>query len=219
MAVVTAGWSGSEAELVAALRDRDDAAFRFLVDQYHGPLLRLALNYVPSRAVAEDVVQDTFLAVFKGIGAFEGRSSLKTWIYRILLNIARTRGVREQRSIPFASIARVVPGEEPAVGPERFLPADDRWSGHWTSFPFAWEHVPEERLLAAETMDVLRTALDRLPPAQREVLVMRDVLGMTSAEICNALSITETNQRVLLHRARAKLRAVLEEHLATESAA
>ncbi len=219
MARVTGGWSGTESELVAALRNRDDDAFRHLVEQYHGPLLRLALGYVPSRAVAEEVVQDTFLAVFRGIDAFEGRSSLKTWIYRILLNIARTRGVREQRSIPFASVARVEPGEERAVDPDRFQTEHDRWPQHWTSFPFAWEHLPEERLLAAETIDVIRAALDRLPAAQREVLVLRDVLGVSSPEICNALAISETNQRVLLHRARAKLRAALEAHFATESVA
>ena len=198
--------------LVAALRAGDETAFGWLLDRYDGSLRRTAMAYVPSRAVADEVVQETWLGVVKGIGRFEGRSSLKTWIFRILMNVARTKGVRENRSIPFASAARGgIDGDEPAFDADRFRPPSDAdWPYHWVSFPTAWEHEPADRLEAGETLEIVRAAVAALPPAQREVMTLRDVQGWSSAEVCNTLDITETNQRVLLHRARSKVRAALE---------
>src|SRR5262249_2336024 len=149
-----------------------------------------------------------------GLGRFEGRSSLKTWIYRILLNRARTRGQREGRSIPFSAAwsADADPGE-PAVEAERFLPPEHQWHGHWVSFPHNWDELPEERLLAQETRAHLQEAIDALPPSQREVITLRDVEGWSSEEVRNALDISESNQRVLLHRARSKVRRALEQYL------
>jgi RNA polymerase sigma-70 factor (ECF subfamily) len=160
------------------------------------------------------VVQETWLAVLKAIDGFEQRSSLKTWLYRILMNIARTRGVRESRSIPFSSAAGALDeGAEPTFAADRFRPpGDPEWPGHWAAFPPDWEHQPESRLLASETMVLVAGAIERLPPAQREVLTLRDVDGWSSREVCNALGLTETNQRVLLHRGRAKVRSALERY-------
>jgi RNA polymerase sigma-70 factor, ECF subfamily len=209
--------SRDDARLVEALRAGDEDAFVELVEKYQEALVRQALMYVPSRAIAEDVVADTWLAVVKGIDKFEGRSSLKTWLYRILMNIARTRGVKEHRSIPFASVAHPVEGEEPVVDPGRFVPAGAARAGAWSSLPAPWDEQPEDRLLAGENVDVVAKAIGELPDAQREVITLRDVLGWTSAEVCNALDVSETNQRVLLHRARAKVRRALEMHFEASS--
>jgi len=198
-----------ETVLVKALVARDPDAFGFLVDRYHAPLIRLAQQYVPSRAVADEVVQDTWLAVIEGIDRFEQRSSVKTWLYRILINVARSRGVKETRTIPFAATA--VLEDEPAVDPHRFPRFTRRGRGQWKQPPQPWGD-PEQRALDAETFDVLGVAIEQLPPDQREVLTMRDVLGWTASETCDALSVTDANQRVLLHRARAKLRTALESH-------
>ncbi len=198
--------------LVRALRAGDEIAFMMLVERYQGQLLRVARMYVASHAVAEEVVQEAWLGVLKGLDAFEGRSSLRTWIFRILVNIARTRGQRERRSVPFSSLW-AAEGEEPAVEPERFLPESERWTGHWADAPSSWETVPEERLLSSETLAHVGAAIEALPPNQREVIRMRDVLGWSSPEVCNALDISETNQRVLLHRARSKVRRALEGYL------
>ena len=208
--------SEEDLRTVEALRAGDEAAFVSLVGRYGAPMLRLARLYVPSSAVAEEVVQDAWVGVLKGLDAFEGRSALRTWIFRILVNTAKTRGQRESRSLPFSSVW--APGEvEPAVDPGRFLPEDHpQWPRHWSSFPSAWDGIPEERLLGNETLDRVRTAIEALPPNQREVIRMRDVLGWGSSEVCNALEISETNQRVLLHRARAKVRAALEGYLGEE---
>ena len=203
-----------DAVLVSALRNGDEAAFGWLLDRYDRSLRRLAMSYVQSRAVADEVVQETWMGVINGIARFEGRSSLKTWVFRILVNIARSRGVREHRSIPFAAASRALEeAAEPAIDPDRFLsaPADDP-AGHWVSFPLAWEHEPEDRLEAGETRAVVRAAISTLPPAQQEVVTLRDIEGWTSAEVCDALNISETNQRVLLHRARSKVRRALEEY-------
>jgi RNA polymerase sigma-70 factor (ECF subfamily) len=200
--------------LVSALRAGDEAAFAWLLDRYDRSLRHLAMSYVPSRAVADEVVQETWLGVVNGINRFEGRSSLKTWVFRILVNIARSRGVREHRSIPFAAAAgALTDGADPACDPDRFLaaPGEDP-AGHWMSFPLAWEHEPEDRLQAAETVAVVRDAIAALPPAQREVLTLRDVEDWTSTEVCDALNISESNQRVLLHRARSKVRRALEHY-------
>ena len=200
-----------------ALRARDEAAFAELIDRYHSSLVRLAMSFVSSRAVAEEVAQEAWVGVLKGIDRFEGRSSLRTWIYRILTNTAKTRAQREARSIPFASLGGG--GEdEPSVDPDRFLPADNaHWAGHWASYPRRWDDVPEARLLGGETQEVIRQAIDKLPYNQGEVIRLRDVEGFTSAEVCELLSISEANQRVLLHRARTKVRAALEGYLAGDA--
>ena len=195
-----------QAEVVAALRARDEAAFVMLVEELSPSMLRVARMYVSTRAVAEEVVQETWLAVLTGIDGFEGRSSLKTWIFRILANRARTRGARESRTTPMSEA-----DEGSTVDPSRFHPPDHaRWPGHWSAAPQPWA---EERLLAHETAALVHAAIDKLPPAQREVITLRDVEGFSADEACEALGLTEINQRVLLHRARAKVRAALEEHL------
>jgi RNA polymerase sigma-70 factor (ECF subfamily) len=206
----------SDRELCAALRRGDEKAFVRLVELYHAPLKRLALAYVRSSAVAEEVVQETWLGVIRGIDAFEGRSALKTWIFRILTNIAKTRGAREGRTIPLSAlVAAEVDADDPAVDPSRFLDQQHaRWPGHWASPPTRWDEIPEEHLAGRETLDVLKAAVERLPPAQRQVLVLRDVEGWEADEVCELLELSEANQRVLLHRARSKVRRALEEHLA-----
>jgi RNA polymerase sigma-70 factor (ECF subfamily) len=204
-----------ETTLIEALRRRDEAAFVALVDQYHVSLVRLAQLYVADRAAAEEVVQDTWLGVLKGIDRFEGRSSLKTWLFRILTNTAKTRGVREARSVPFSVLFDAESEAiEPAVTSDRFVSPDEQWAGSWSIEPNAWNDQPETRLLARETLARIRSAIDALPPAQREVITLRDIEGWSSNEVCNALDIAETNQRVLLHRARSKVRAALEDYLA-----
>jgi RNA polymerase sigma-70 factor, ECF subfamily len=196
------------------LRAGDESAFEMLIDRYHGPLLRLAMLYVPSRAVAEEVVQETWLGVLQGLARFESRSSLKTWIFRILTNRARTRGQREGRSIPFSAVwAPESDAADPAVDADRFRPSDHEFAGHWISRPQNWEALPEERLIGLETRAQIQQAIDALPGSQREVIRLRDVEGWSSEEICNVLEITETNQRVLLHRARSKVRRTLEQYL------
>ena len=206
--------STADAHLVEALQRGEEAAFAQLVRDHHASLLRVAQIYVPTRAVAEEVVQETWLAVLRGIDRFEGRSSLKTWLFRILTNVAKTRAVREGRTIPLSALQG---GDAPeaAVDPDRFRGADDpRSPGHWASPPAAWDTLPEERLVAAETRAVIDEAIERLPAAQRAVITLRDVQGWSAEEVCNALEVTETNQRVLLHRARSKVRAALEGYLA-----
>lgn len=175
---------------------------------YGAGMLRVAQMYVSSRATAEEVVQEAWLAVLKGIDRFEGRSSLKTWLFRIVANTAKTRGVRESRSAPFSSF-----GDEATVSADRFLGLGERFPGHWAVPPASWAGLPDERLLATETMSLIRREIDRLPPAQRAVLTLRDLEGLSSDEVCNALDLTEANARVLLHRARAKVRAALEGYL------
>ncbi|MDX6639544.1 MAG: hypothetical protein QOF12_555 [Solirubrobacteraceae bacterium] len=198
----------NEAELLERLRARDEQAFAELVREWSPSMLRLARMYTPSRAVAEEVVQEAWLGVLQGIDRFEGRSSLKTWVFRILVNRAMTRGAREARSVPFAALAASeAAGDEPAVEPDRF--ARD---GAWASPPRRWQDSPELALRSAETLGVVRAAIAELPPMQRLVVTMRDLEGFGSEETCNALEISETNQRVLLHRGRAKVRAALERH-------
>ena len=190
--------------LVEALRRGDEDAFGWLIDRYDGSLRRLARNYVATPAVAEDVVQETWLAVVKGIDRFEERSAVSTWLYRILANIARTRGVREHRSIPFSSAAGAL------VEPERFGTPGAPGYGAWAAPPTPWADEPESRLEFGEVLDVVRAAVEQLPPAQQEVITLRDLEGWTSTEVRNALDLSETNQRVLLHRARSKVRRAVE---------
>ena len=197
--------------LVAALRAGDEDAFGWLIERYDASLRRLARTYVATPAVADDVVQETWLAVIKGIDRFEERAALSTWLYRILTNIARTRGVREHRTIPFSSAAGALDeGAGPAVDPERFGVPGNPGYGQWAAAPTPWDDEPEARLESRETLDVVRTAIEALSPAQREVITLRDLEGWTSTEVRNALDVSETNQRVLLHRARAKVRRALE---------
>jgi RNA polymerase sigma-70 factor (ECF subfamily) len=209
--------STKDGALVAALRRGDEEAFRALVDE-HGPfLMRLALMHVPSRAIAEEVVQDTWLAVLNGIDRFEGRSSLRTWIAGILLNIARTRGRRERRVLPFSFLARrrEEGGDEPAVDPDRFQSLRDSRPGEWARPPAEWAS-PEERLASEEARRILLEAIAELPVRQREVIALRDISGWSAEEARNALGLSETNQRVLLHRARSKVRAALEGYFEQE---
>jgi RNA polymerase sigma-70 factor (ECF subfamily) len=208
-----------DAELVAALRRGDEAAFADLVDGWGPALLRLARLHVPSHAVAEEVVQDTWLAVFRGLPQFEGRSSLRTWVFAILLNLARTRGRRERRVLPFAALRERWDerGREPAVPSERFQGRRGERPGWWAVPPARWGD-PHEQLETAAALAALQSAITDLPPRQREVLVLRDLLGLAADEACNVLGLSDGNQRVLLHRARAKLRAALERHLANQEA-
>lgn len=200
--------SSEDRALIAALRAGDEGAFAGLVDRYGASMLRLARTFVSSQAVAEEVVQETWLGVLKGLDRFEGRSSLKTWIFRILANVARTRGQRESRSLPFSALA-TTESDEPAVDPSRFGP-----DGMWQAPPASWQDVPEEHLLSHETLGAIDAAIAALPETQRAVITLRDVNGWSSDEVCNALEISETNQRVLLHRARSKVRGALEAQMA-----
>ncbi len=207
---------GDDLALVARLRAGDESAFMALVEHLQPSMLRVARMYVSTAAVAEEVVQETWLGVLRGLDRFQGRSSLRTWIFRILTNIAKTRGQREGRSLPFASLA----GDDldaPAVDPDRFDTREASSRGAWSTLPDDWTGIPEDRLLGRETLAVIGRAIDRLPPMQAEVIRLRDALGWTSEEVRNALDLTETNQRVLLHRARAKVRSALEDYLSSET--
>jgi RNA polymerase sigma-70 factor (ECF subfamily) len=207
------GASAGDARTLEALRRGDEDAFRDLVRELTPFLMRLVAMHVPSRAIAEEVVQDTWLAVLGGLDRFEGRSSLRTWIASIALNKARTRGTREGRILPFALLRRrYEEGGGPAVDPDRFQGRRGERPGWWASPPAEWDE-PEHRLEAAETRDVMLRAIRDLPPRQREVITLRDLAGWDAGEVCNALDLTETNQRVLLHRARSGVRHALEEHL------
>lgn len=205
--------------VVEALRRGDEATFARLVDELSPALMRVALAHVASRAVAEEVVQDTWLAVVKGIDRFEGRSAVRTWIFQILLNNARSRGEREKRTLPFAYFRRRAEegGDEPAVDPDRFQGRRGERPGWWARPPGEWQ-APDAALESEATRDVLLRAIAGLPPRQRDVIVLRDVQGFSSADVCNALGLSETNQRVLLHRARSKVRAALEEQFDAEEA-
>jgi RNA polymerase sigma-70 factor (ECF subfamily) len=206
----------TDEQLVAALRAGDESAFRSVVRDWHSSLLRVAQIFTPSRAVAEEVVQETWLRVLGALDRFEGRSSLKTWVFRILVNTAKTRAQREGRTIPFSALQDASRVPEPAVEPERFLPDDHpHHPGGWAAPP---RQLPEERLLAAETRERIASAIEALPANQRAVISLRDVEGWTSEEVCNALDISEVNQRVLLHRARARVRQALEDYVAENTA-
>jgi RNA polymerase sigma-70 factor (ECF subfamily) len=203
-----------EGELLARLRAGDEGAFMDLVDRYGPLMLRIALSHVSSRAVAEEVVQESWLGVLQGLDRFEGRSTLKTWILRIVANRARTRGERERRTVPMSSLAPDADEREPAVDPERFRSFEDpQYPGGWTVPPQSWARLPEERLIAGETLARVRTAIARLPPRQQEVIVLRDVEGWDADQVCDALELSMGNQRVLLHRARSKVRGELERYL------
>ena len=202
-----------EAALIQALLDRDERVFRALVERWSGAMIRLALVHVERRALAEEVVQDAWLTVLGSLHRFEKRSAFRTWVLGIVVNLARARARAERRSAPL-----VIDEGGPSVDARRFLPADHpRWPHHWAAAPAPWK-TPEDQLLAAETRRVILEAVSALPAAQREVIVLRDLHGLPGADVCNILCITDTHQRVLLHRARSRVRAALERYLAATEA-
>jgi RNA polymerase sigma-70 factor (ECF subfamily) len=212
--------TAEDEQLLDALRHGDEDAYVALVSRYGGLMQRVALGYVRTPAIAEEVVQETWCAVLTGLERFEGRAALKTWLFRILTNRAKTRGQREARTVPFSSLAGDDDGEGPAVDPDRFLPVDHpRWPGHWAAGPAQWSALPDDRLLAREVRSQIREAIDTLPERQQAVIVLRDVEGWPPEEVCDVLELSEGNQRVLLHRARSKVRAELEAYFADEVAA
>jgi RNA polymerase sigma-70 factor (ECF subfamily) len=202
--------------LIARLQAGDETAFRELVTEHHRAMRRVALSYVHTAAAADEVVQETWLAVIRGLARFEGRSSLKTWIFRILINRAQTRGARERRIIPFSALAGDDDDEGPTVDPERFLPRGHPVAGYWSLTPNRFFDLPEDQLLAQEATAAIGTAIARLPDRQRRVIELRDVEGWDAEEVCASLDLSPANQRVLLHRARAAVRASLEEYFAAE---
>lgn len=206
-----------ERGLVAALREGDESAFAALVERHHGSLRRLARSFVPSQAVAEEVVQETWVGVLEGLERFEERSSLKTWIFRILVNRAKTRGERERRYVPFSSSENPdSPGEGTAVEAARFR-QEGFMAGHWVLPPDRWDdETPEKLFLNSEARRYLDQAIEALPLQQRHVITLRDVEGLSAEEACNILALSETNQRVLLHRARSKVRRAMESYLNDE---
>ena len=186
--------------ILGRLRAGDEQAFAALVDKYHRSMVRLVRGYVPSDAVAEEVVQEAWLGVLRGLDRFEGRSSLRTWIFRIAVNQAKTHGARERRMAASESLS------EPSVDPDRFQ------NGGWVRPPVPWSHA-EDRVLAAETHGVVRAAIEGLPDMQRSVISLRDVMGLSAPEVCELLELSEGNQRVLLHRARSRVRSSLEQYM------
>lgn len=205
-------------ECVAAMRRGDDEVFAQVVDRYHGQLIRLAASYVRDRAVVEEVVQDTWMAVICGIDRFEGRSSFKTWLFRIMTNIAKKRGARERRSVPLSALG--VPSDDEGAAPDIdcFLPDGRVWAGHWAASPASWGAQPIERLLANESRDVIENAIERLPALQRRVITLRDVEGWSPQDVCDVLGISDGNHRIVLHRARTKVRAALDAYFTSSRA-
>lgn len=202
---------GPDDEL-AALRRRDQSAFRALVTRLHPSMVRVATSYVSSRDVGEEVAQDTWVAVLEQLDRFAGRSSLKTWIFSILTNQAKTRGARERRTTPFSAFAVQRETAEAVVSPDAFFDQGHRWAGHWSAPVHAWE-LPEERLLSRELGAVIADAVDALPPAQRAVLTLRDGQCLSAREVCDLLDLSEANQRVLLHRGRVRVRDAVAEYV------
>jgi RNA polymerase sigma-70 factor (ECF subfamily) len=209
-ALGAAGRSG-DAELVAALRAGDEQAFRDLFERTYPMMRRAARSYVASDAVAEEIVQETWLAVVAGIDRFQGRSALGTWIFSILTNQAKTHSSREKRALPFSAIAPQS-ADEPAVDPDRFQKDHEAWPGHWATPPRPWQR-PERRLLSLEAREHLKVGLSQLPDRQRLIVALRDIEGLSADEVCDLLDLSQENQRVLLHRGRSRLRAVLDEYL------
>ncbi|WP_043660380.1 sigma-70 family RNA polymerase sigma factor [Nocardia thailandica] len=201
--------------LVADLRNGVESSFALVVDAWSGSMLRLARSFVSTHASAEEVVQEAWLAVLQGIDRFEGRSSLKTWVYRILVNLAKKRGVKEHRIVPFAVL--IAEDEGPSVDPARFRPPGDPYPGHWVAGgkPQPWPE-PGSAAEQAETGRVLAAAVAALPARQRAVLTLRDIEGYSADEVCAMLEVSAGNQRVLLHRARSTVRAALEEYFAAD---
>lgn len=193
-------------EFLERLRQGEEAAFRRMIRRYHGSLVGVASGIIGSRAQAEEVVQDAWLAVFSGIGKFEGRSSLSSWLFTIVMNRARTRAVREGRTIPFSSFAEGSDGEERAVDPSRFQP-----DGHWVDSPALWEELDPERVVAGRQLwDHVQDVIAAMPAGQRAVLILRDIEGQSAEDACTMLELSPENQRVLLHRARHRVRAAVD---------
>jgi len=204
----------SDSAQLQALRRGDERAFEQLVQEHHGSIVRIAQLFVDDRVIAEEVAQEAWVGLLKGLNRFEGRSSIKTWLFTIVSNLAKTRGKREKRIVPFSFFDRYVQDtDDPAVPPERFLPAGDPFAGHWAEFPASWEGDPVRFALNTEMGRYLEAAVGMLPEQQQMVLALRDIEGWSAVEVCNALEIAETNQRVMLHRARSKVRRALEEYL------
>lgn len=212
-AVAPAGTAFSDEQTLAALRAGDERAFRELFARSYPMMKRVARTYVASEAVAEEIVQETWMAIVTGLDRFEGRSALGTWIYSILTNQAKSHSARECRAVPFSCIAPS-DAEEPAVDPDRFQKNDEAWPGHWATPPRPWQK-PERRLLSLEARDHLKAALAELPDRQRLIVGLRDVEGHSAEEVCDLLDLSQENQRVLLHRGRSRLRSILEEYLDT----
>ena len=202
----------SESQVLAALRAGDETAFTMLVNQHHNAMVRIAMIYVKEQAIAEEVAQETWVAVLRGLDRFEGRSSFKTWLFTILTNRAKTRATREGRYVPLE--LGEDSDDEAVVSLDRFMPDGD-WSA--ADMPQSWDSIPETRLLSLESVNLIMQAIDNLPSNQKQVIRLRDVEGFGSAETCNILNISETNQRVLLHRARSRVRQALETYLQNES--
>ena len=203
--------AASDEQTVAALRAGDERAFRELFARTYPMMKRVARGFVASDAVAEEIVQDTWLAIVTGIDRFEGRSALGTWIFSILTNQAKTHSARERRALPLTCVGPR-DAEEPVVDPDRFQKDDEAWPGHWATPPRPWQ-TPERRLLSLETREHLKDALAELPERQRLIVGLRDIDGHSAEEVCDLLGLSQENQRVLLHRGRSRLRAVLEEYL------
>jgi RNA polymerase sigma-70 factor (ECF subfamily) len=206
----------NDEQILAALRRGDEQAFVELVNRHHRLMLHVAARYVRTPSVAEEVVQEAWLGVISGLDRFEGRASLTTWIFRIVANRARSRAQREARVVPFSCLSDE--NGERCVDPDRFLPDGHRWAGHWASAPSSWDGVPDDVLLSQEMLEHVNAAIAELPERQNLVIVMRDVEGFSADEVCSTLGISEANQRVLLHRARSKVRSALESYLAAEPA-
>jgi RNA polymerase sigma-70 factor (ECF subfamily) len=202
--------ASAEKRVLAALRSGDEAAFLALVNRHHRAMVRVASMYVRSRASAEEVVQDAWLGVLKGLHLFEGRSSLRSWIFRILVNCAKARGASEGRSLPMSALADPTEEEGASVSPDRFRGDEERWPGHWSDPPEPW---PDAQVESSEMVAFVREGIEMLPETQRTVMALRDVDGWESGEVCELLAISEGNQRVLLHRARSKVRAFVEKRL------
>ena len=207
--------AADDARLVQSLRDGDERVFVQLVREHAASMLYVASLFVRDRAVAEEVVQETWLGVLRGIDRFEGRSSFKTWLFSILTNTAKGRARREGRSLPFSALVTTdLVDDEPDVDPDRFLPEGERWAHHWASSPQRFDSLPEDQLLSAETFAIAQAAIAELPETQRAVVTLRDVAGFSSEDVCRELDLSEGNQRVLLHRGRNKVRKALERHFA-----
>jgi RNA polymerase sigma-70 factor (ECF subfamily) len=213
--LVVGGVAASDEQTVAALRSGDERTFRELFERSYPMMKRVARGYARSDAVAEEIVQDTWLAVVTGIDRFQGRSSIGTWIFSILTNQAKTHSARERRAMPFSSVP-LAGADEPVVDPDRFQKDDEAWPGHWATPPRPWQR-PERRLMSLEARERLKEALEQLPDRQRVIVGLRDVEGLTAEEVCGLLDLSQENQRVLLHRGRSRLRAVLEEYVGAEA--